>query len=121
MPVLHVREIEPYQPGTDATDVIINEVHMNRTALTHYNYTLYSNGTLSNGTNCYLTFQNYQPYLVPTNGSFVNGTSCYAPIHPVGRHAAAGMTFAIFFVLSIIVSMANLHNHGTCYLSVDKR
>lgn len=121
MPVLYIRAIKPYQPGSNASDVIINQIHMNRPALTHYNYTLYSNGTLSNGTDCYLAFLNYQPYIFPTNGSFVNGTSCYAPIHPLRHHASTGMAFALLFVFSIIASMANLRKHGTSYLPVDKR
>lgn len=57
-----------------------------------------------------------------TNGSFANTTTlCYAPIHLVDRHAAAGMAFALLFVVSIIASMANLHKHGVRYLPVDDK
>lgn len=119
MPLLYIRAIESYQPGTNASDVIINQVHFNLPTLDHYNYTLYTNGTLSNGSNCYLTFNNFRPYMFPTNGSFVNGTSCYSPIHPVGRHAAVGMGFALAFVLSIICTLANLRKHGRRFLPRD--
>lgn len=60
MPVPYIRAI---QPGTNANDMLVNQIHMNRTALTHYNDTLYTNGTLSKGTNCYLAFANLVPPL----------------------------------------------------------
>lgn len=121
MPLLYVRAIAPYEPGANASDVIINQIHFNRTALDHYNYTLYTNGTLSNDSNCYLAFQHFRPYMFPTNGSFVNGTSCYAPIHPVSRHASAGMAFALMFMTSLLFSLANVRKHSRLFLAVDKR
>ena len=43
------------------SDVLINNVHFNSTALGLYNYNLYSNGTLSNSSECFLAFGPYQP------------------------------------------------------------
>lgn len=121
MPLLYIRAIEPYKPGANASDVLINQVHFNRTALDHYNYTLYTNGTLSNGSDCYLAFQNFRPYMFPANGSFVNSTSCYSPIHPISHHASTGMAFALVFAISLLFSLANLSKHSRLYLDVDRR
>lgn len=115
MTILHIRAATPYEPGDNATDVIVNEVHLNRTTLDLYNYTLYSNGTLSNGTDCYLAFQEFQPRM-DENGTFVNGISCYAPIHGIGRHASIGMAFTAFFAVSMFLTMFNLQKHGRKYL-----
>jgi len=116
MPLLYVRAVAPFMPGHNATDVVINEIHFNRTALDHYNYTLYTNGTISNGTDCYLAFQHFRPYMFANNGSFINGTSCYAPIHDIGRHAGVGMAFALLFAISIIFNLVGLRKHGRRYL-----
>lgn len=116
MPLLYIRAVAPFIPGHNATDVIINEIHFNRTALDHYNYTLYTNGTLSNGTDCYLAFQHFRPSMFANNGSFINGTSCYAPIHDIGRHAGVGMAFALLFAISIVFSLVGLRKHGRRYL-----
>ncbi|KAF7171908.1 hypothetical protein CNMCM6106_006250 [Aspergillus hiratsukae] len=115
MTILYIRAATPYEPGANATDVIVNEVHFNRTTLDLYKYTLYSNGTLSNGTDCYLAFQEFQPRM-EENGTFVNGISCYAPIHGIGQHASIGMVFTAFFALSLFLTSLNLRKHGRKYL-----
>ncbi|PKX91982.1 DUF2434 domain-containing protein [Aspergillus novofumigatus IBT 16806] len=115
MTILHIRAATPYEPGANATDVIVNEVHFNRTTLDLYKYTLYSNGTLSNGTDCYLAFQEFQPRM-DENGTFVDGISCYAPIHGIGQHASIGMAFTAFFAVSMFLAMFNLRKHGRKYL-----
>jgi hypothetical protein len=115
MTILYIRAVTPYEPGASATDVIVNEVHFNRTTLDLYKYTLYSNGTLSNGTDCYLAFQEFQPHM-DENGTFVNGISCYAPIHGIGLHASIGMAFTAFFAVSMFLTMLNLQKHGCKYL-----
>ncbi|KAG2024920.1 hypothetical protein GB937_003621 [Aspergillus fischeri] len=115
MTILHIRAATPYEPGANAADVIVNEVHFNRTTLDLYKYTLYSNGTLSNGTDCYLAFQEFQPRM-DENGTFVNGISCYAPIHGIGQHASIGMAFTAFFAVSMFLTMFNLRKHGRKYL-----
>ncbi|PLN80471.1 hypothetical protein BDW42DRAFT_194426 [Aspergillus taichungensis] len=121
MTLLYIRGRTPFPPGANATDVIINEVHFNRAELDHYNYTLYSNGTLSNGTECYLVFNQWRPHMSPANGTFVNGTSCYSPVNNIGHHGSTGLVFAILFVASIFFSGLNLRKHGTRHLPVDRR
>ncbi|KAB8228340.1 DUF2434 domain-containing protein [Aspergillus alliaceus] len=113
---LYIRELAPYQPGDNGTDVVINEVHFNRTALDTYNYRLYTNGTLSNGTKCYLAFQQFKPHMFAESGTFINGTSCYAPINNIGTHASLGLAYALMFVLTIFFSLINLRKHGRSYL-----
>ncbi|RAK88956.1 hypothetical protein BO79DRAFT_228414 [Aspergillus costaricaensis CBS 115574] len=120
MPLLYVRAVVPFEAGANATDVLINEVHFNRTALNYYHYTLFSNGTLSNGTDCYLAFNQFQPHM-NENGTFVNGTSCYAPIRDMGRHASAGLAFAFMFVFAIVFTLINMRKHSRRYLPADRR
>ncbi|KAE8148193.1 hypothetical protein BDV25DRAFT_142037 [Aspergillus avenaceus] len=121
MTILWIRGVSPYQQGDNGTDVVINEVHFNRTALDSYNYRLYTNGTLSNGTNCFLAFQGFRPHLFAENGTVVSGTSCYAPINGIGQHASLGLAFAIMFAISIFFSLLNLRKHGRRYLAHDRR
>ncbi|PYH97532.1 hypothetical protein BO71DRAFT_126490 [Aspergillus ellipticus CBS 707.79] len=120
MPLLFVRAVVPYEIGANATGVLINEVHFNRTALDYYHYTLYSNGTLSNGSDCYLAFDAFQPHMF-ANGSFIKGTSCYAPIRDLGKHASIGLAFALMFAVAVFFTLINLRKHGRRYLPVDRR
>ena len=126
------------------SDVLINNVHFNGTALRHFNYGLYSNGTLSNNSQCFLAFGPYHPAMAFTlpvnltshhghhfNGSEINGTntfydwqgamanatSCYSPVNKMGSHATLDLIFAMFFAISIVMSMGNLHKHGRRYHS----
>ncbi|KAF9884068.1 hypothetical protein FE257_002357 [Aspergillus nanangensis] len=120
MTLLYVRAVAPYEDGANATDVIVNNMHFNRTALDFYNYKLYTNGTLSNGSDCYLAFNEWKPFMISENGTFVNGTSCYAPIRGIGHHAAGGLVFTVFFGISIFLTLLNLRKHGRKYLPHDK-
>lgn len=120
MPLLFIRSRVPFQPGANSTDVVINDVHFNLTALNYYNYTLYSNGTLSNGSECYLTFNQYQP-LMFSNGSFVNVTSCYTPILNMDRRGSVGLAFALLFAMTVLLTVTNIRKHGRRYLPLDKR
>ena len=135
---------------SDSSDVLINSIHFNGTALQHFNYNLYSNGTLSNSTQCFLAFGPYHPAMAfPANlthphhhghqnntsnnassyyydwqGAMVNTTSCYSPVNQMGQHATLSVFFALFFALCIILSSGNLHKHGRRYhalLSVNRR
>ena len=94
MPIFQARELLqlPDNPN-NATDTVINGIHFNRTALDFFNYTLYSNGTLSNWTNCWLTFDIYRPHMLP-NGTFLNATSCYSPIKGISQRGGVGIAFA---------------------------
>ena len=127
------------------SDVLINNVHFNSTALGLYNYSLYSNGTLSNSSECFLAFGPYHPTMVfppPANvthqhhhhhngsdtnittaagyyydwpGTMANATSCFSPVKPMGQHASIDMVFALLFAVSILWSLSNLHKHGCRY------
>lgn len=102
--------------------LVVNGISYNATALKAWNYTVYDNGTLSNGTECYLVFDNYRPIMTSvTNGTFVNSTSCYTPVKPIGARGITGLVFGILFALSIILSTINLRKHGRSYLPREKR
>lgn len=108
------------RPIHNAT-TLINGVAYNESALKSWNYTIYSNGTLSNGSHCYLTFDVYKPVLISPNGTFVNTTSCYAPINSIGARGVTGLVFGSLFALSIVFSTINLRKHGRAYLPREKR
>lgn len=120
MVLLNVRELLQFPQGNNATDVLINGIHFNRTALNYYNYTFYSNGTLSNKSACYLVFNDYKPVMFG-NGTFVNGTSCYAPYYGIKGRGILGITFACLFALSIMFTLINLRKHGRLFLPSGKR
>lgn len=115
-----MRDIVQFPEGSNITDVLINSDHFNRTALDFFNYTLYGNGTLSNGSRCYLVFDQYRPTLL-ANGTFLNGTSCYSPIRSIGKRGSLGIAFGTLFALSIIFTLANLRKHGRSFLPREKR
>ncbi|GAB1213666.1 hypothetical protein ATERTT37_002816 [Aspergillus terreus] len=121
MTLLYVRAVAPYEDGANATDVVVNNVHFNRTALDFYNYKLYTNGTLSNGSECYLAFNQFKPFMFSENGTFVNGTSCYSPLNNIGTHASAGLAFIVLFAISMFLTLLNLRKHGRRYLPTEQR
>ncbi|OAA59766.1 hypothetical protein SPI_05964 [Niveomyces insectorum RCEF 264] len=121
MPLFDVRDLVAFPGGNNASDTVIGDVHFNLTALEHWNYTLYSNGTLSNGSRCYLTFAPYTPTLVYANGSFINATSCYSPIKSIGVRAEAGIAFAVAFGVALVLSLVCLSKHGRLFLPAEKR
>ena len=121
MPLINIRELVSFTPHeNDPNSTTINGVNFNLTALNHFNYTLFSNGTLSNGTNCVLTFDAYQPTLL-WNGTFINGTTCYAPIEDIETRGSVGIAFATMFALMILFSVVNLRKHGKRFLPVHKK
>ena len=120
MLLFEARDLLQFPNGDNATDVIINGAHFNRTTLNHWNYTLYSNGTLSNGSNCWLTINEYKPSLL-LNGTFLNATSCYSPIRPIGGRGISGLVVGALFGISIIFTLKSLRKHGRLYLADEKR
>jgi hypothetical protein len=120
MLLLQARDLLQFPDGDNTTDTVINGVHFNRTSLNHWNYTLYSNGTLSNGSNCWLTFNEYKPSLL-LNGTFLNATSCYSPIKHIGGRGILGIAFGALFGVSLIFTLKNLRKHGRLYLADEKR
>lgn len=124
MPVFDARDILSWPGGGDnSTDTVIGGVHFNLTALEHWNYTLFSNGTMSNGTNgwCLLTFPPYQPSYVFPNGSFVNMTSCYSPVNPIGTRGFISIALAALYGIALMFTLMNLARHGRMYLPTEKR
>lgn len=119
MPAIVNRREVPIQMG-NLSDVVINGVRFNSSALHHFNYTLYSNGTLSNVSHCWLVFDEFQPRM-DTNGTFTNSTSCYSPIVDLHVPGKLGTGFSALFAASIILTLLNLSKHGHTYLPKEKR
>ena len=117
---LHLRDLVPFPQGDNLTDVIINNVHFNGKTLERWNYTLYSNGTLSNESSCWLVFGEYKPFLL-LNGTFINGTSCYSPVNSIEERGILGLIFGAFFAVSIVFTLINLRKHGRLFLPREKR
>lgn len=121
MPLFQVRELLQFpENGDNATDTVINNIHFNLTALNYFNYTLYSNGTLSNGSNCWLSFDMYQPSML-SNGTFINATSCYFPINGLEARGSVGIAFASMFGATVVFTLINLRKHGKTFLPLEKR
>jgi hypothetical protein len=121
MSLLDARELLAFPGGDNATDTVIGNVHFNLTTLDFWNYTLYSNGSLSNGSWCLLTFAPYTPtYLLP-NGTFLNVTWCWSPTEPIGVRAGVGIGYAVLFGIALVVSLVNLNKHGKLHLPAEKR
>ncbi|ROT37838.1 hypothetical protein SODALDRAFT_333589 [Sodiomyces alkalinus F11] len=115
------RDLIPFPNGRNSSDTAIHDVHFNLTTLREWNYTLYTNGTLSNGSRCYLTPPPYTPVELLSNGTFINATSCYEPVDPIGSRAAAGVAFAVAYGLCLIGILVNLNKHGRLHLPAEKR
>lgn len=120
MPLLDMRELLQFQPGDNTTDTIINGLHFNLTALEHFHYAVYSNGTISNQSKCYLIFDNFKPHMF-SNGSWVNATTCYIPYYGIRQRGAASIAFGSLFCISIMFTLINLRKHGKQYLREDRR
>jgi hypothetical protein len=121
MALINVRDLLAFPSnGDNATDTVINGIHFNTTALTHWNYTLYSNNTLSNASNCLLVFASYQPSLF-ANGTWANSTSCSVPILALKTRGRLGATLGALFGISIMFSLMNLAKHGQQFISKTKR
>lgn len=99
--------------GDNSTDILLAWLHWNLTALNYWNYTYYSNGTLSNESTCVLLFKPFIPQLL-SNGTFLNGTSCYAPIGPMKTRSKVGLAFACLFAASFVATVFNLAARCTC-------
>lgn len=123
MPILDARDVVSWPGGDNSSDTIIAGIHFNLTALEHWNYTLYSNNTLSNGSNgnCLLTFSPYEPTFVFGNGTFLNYTSCYSPVNPIGTRGIVSIILAALYGVALMLVLANLTKHGRMYLPTEKR
>jgi hypothetical protein len=120
MSLLQLRDVMPFPAGDNKTDTIISNAHFNLTALKYFNYTLYTNNTLSNNSKCYLAFPPYTPTFL-SNGTWLNATSCYSPINNIARRGAIGLSFGALFAASIMFTLINLRKHGRRFLPHEKR
>ncbi|PNY29624.1 Uncharacterized protein TCAP_00461 [Tolypocladium capitatum] len=119
--VFDARDLLAFPGGDNDTDTVFGGVHFNTTTLHHWNYTYYSNRTLSNDSECWLTFPPYEPQLLLTNGSFVNATSCYNSVNPIGSRGYTGIGFSVFFGLGLVLTVTVLAKHGALYLPKERR
>ncbi|KAK2616592.1 hypothetical protein QQS21_000415 [Conoideocrella luteorostrata] len=119
---LFIRDNSTYPPGDNKTDTNISGVHLNASALSYWNYTFFpGNNTISNGSDCYLTFSPYQPAFVHANGSFVNATSCYSPINSIGVRGFTGIGVGVTYGLAIVLTLVSLAKHGALHLPTTRR
>ncbi|KAF5004885.1 hypothetical protein FDECE_8628 [Fusarium decemcellulare] len=115
------RDLPSWPKGNNDTDTVFEGVHFNLTTLKHFNYTLYSNQTISNGSKCYMTLPPYQPALLYENGTFINATKCYSALLPIGARGHVGIGFAVAFGIALVLNLTVLAKHGKIYLPRDKR
>jgi hypothetical protein len=118
--LVNERDLLAFPQGDNSSDTLISGIHWNLTTLQHWNYTYYSNGTLSNGSSCFILFEPFTPFLLQ-NGTFLNNTSCYSPISPIGTRSTLGLVFTCLFAISIACTFINLRKHGKLFLKSEKR
>ena len=121
MNLLHARDMLDFPSGANDSDTLITGTHFNLTTLNHFNYTLFSNGTLSNGSKCYLAIQPYTPVELLTNGTFINSTSCYNPVDGIGTRASIGLAIGVCFAICLVGVLMNIVKHGKLHLPAEKR
>ncbi|KAF8860932.1 hypothetical protein BDZ45DRAFT_648130 [Acephala macrosclerotiorum] len=121
MSLVDVRDLIAFPAGDNSSDTFIGGTHFNLTTLQYWNYTYYSNNTVSNGSRCILVFEPYTPPLLLDNGTFVNSSSCYSPINPMKTRSQVGLFFTCFFTLAIVFISINLRKHGKLFLPTEKR
>ncbi|KAK9368770.1 hypothetical protein V1509DRAFT_60498 [Lipomyces kononenkoae] len=102
-----------------SSPVIINS-NYNDTVLQDYGYELYGNGTLSNGTDCYLSFGQFLPFIAE-NGTVFNGTVCDYPYYGIKARGAVGLVFATLAILLLPASMYNLRRHGARHVQYEHK
>jgi len=121
MPILDFRDMLALPGGDNATDSVFGGIHLNRTTLEYWNYTLFSNGTLSNQTWCVIVEEPYTPKLVYPNGTFVNVTWCYEPLLPIDPRAKISIGLAVAYGLCLLGVLVALGKHGRMFLPAEQR
>lgn len=119
--IFDARDLLSFPGGDNSTDTVFGGIHFNLTTLEHWNYTYYSNGTLSNNSRCYLTYEPYQPQLLISNGTFINATKCYSAVDPIGVRGYVGIGFAAVYAVGLMLTLTALAKHGRLYLPKEKR
>ena len=120
MSPIDVRDLVAWPHGDNASDTLINGAHFNLTTLKHWNFTLYSNRTVSNTSSCYILFGKYTADLLQ-NGTWVNATTCYEPIFGIKQRGKLGVAFGVCFAATIMFTLLNLRKHGENFLREEKR
>jgi hypothetical protein len=105
--------------GDNSSDTVLAGAHFNLTTLKTWNYTYYSNRTLSNGSICVLLFTPFTPFLL-SNGTFLNSTSCYSPVEPLKARSKIGLVFACLFAISLVSTVINLRKHAELFFHMEK-
>jgi hypothetical protein len=118
---LQARDAIKFPGGDNSSDTLIDGRHFNISILQQWNYTLYSNGTISNGSYCFITFAPYTPTGLLSNGTFLNSTWCYSPVRSIGPRASIGVGFVCMFGLGLLLSLASLTKLGRLHLPASKR
>lgn len=119
--IFDARDLLAFPGGDNSTDTVFGGIHFNLTTLEHWNYTYYSNGTLSNNSRCYLTYEPYEPQLLISNGTFINATKCYSAVDPIGVRGYTGIGFAAVYAVGLMLTLTALAKHGRLYLPKEKR
>ncbi|KAF4582790.1 hypothetical protein GQ602_005934 [Ophiocordyceps camponoti-floridani] len=119
--LLRARDLVAFPSGDNDTDTVLTGNHFNLTTLQHWNYTLFSNQTLSNGTRCWLTMRPYQPDYLLNNGTFVNATKCWVAIDPIGTRGVVGIALASVYGIALVFTLAVLTKHGRLHLPKETR
>lgn len=116
------RDALPFPDGDNKNETIINGFTFNLTTLEHWNYTLFDNDTISNGSKCYLMFLPYiKPTILENNGSWTNATKCYSAVLNIGPRGNTGIALAAAFGLGLVLTLTCLTKHGRLHLPVDRR
>jgi hypothetical protein len=111
----------PFTPdASNASMTTINGVQFSIPALDTHHYSLYTNNTISNGSECYLAFDAFKPHMLD-NGTWLHATTCYSPFFGVSSRGVTSIVFGVLFGLSIMFTLMNLKKHGAQYLREDKR
>lgn len=111
----------PQGDSGNSSDTILSGVHFNLSTLQFFNYTLYGNETLSNGSSCYMNTPKLIADYLYENGSFVNSTSCYKAIDPIGTRGITGIAMCAAFGVALVLSLTTLAKHGKLYIPKDSR
>lgn len=120
---ISARAVKDWPAGSkgNTSETIISNVPFNLTTLKYFNYTYYSNETVSNGSKCYLTFDPYTPAYVFPNGSWTNATKCYTAIEHIKTRGFVGIGFAVAFGIALVLNLTVLAKHGKIYTPRDSR
>lgn len=119
---LVTRDLLPFPLGDNSSDTLINGIHFNVTTLKNWNYTYYSNQTISNSSSkCLLMFDKYIPTALYENGTFINSVSCFEPILGHGIRSIVGMTCGLLCAVSFILTFRNFAKHGELHLKAEQQ